>query len=187
MIRINLLPVRAAQKKEKLRAQIMILVLSVVASLVICAGLYAAMAIKIGNQKDEIALINDEIRQLQKVIGEVSRYKKLGEELQAKLDVMDRLKEGQTGPVHLLDQLSLVLPERVWVTSFREAGGAISISGIGLNETAVAAFMQSLEASPYYRGVELQVTEQITQDGLKLQRFSLSARATAPPKTVTAN
>lgn len=187
MIRINLLPVRAAQKKEKLRAQISILVLSVVVALVVCSGLYAAMAVKISNQKEEIARINDEIRQLQKVIGEVGRYKKLGEELQAKLDVMDRLKEGQTGPVHLLDQLSLVLPERLWVTSFKESGGAISINGIGLNETAVATFMQNLEASPYYGGVELQVIEQLTQDGLKLQRFSLSARATAPPKTVTAN
>lgn len=187
MIRINLLPVRAAQKKEKLRAQISILVLTVVVALVVCAGLYAAMAVKISNQKEEIARINDEIRQLQKIIGEVGRYKKLSEDLQAKLNVMDRLKEGQTGPVHLLDQLSLVLPERLWVTSFKESGGAISITGIGLNETAVAAFMQNLEASPYYVGVELQVIEQVTQDGLKLQRFSLSARATAPPKTIIAN
>ncbi|KIH76903.1 type IV pilus assembly protein PilN [Geoalkalibacter ferrihydriticus] len=187
MIRINLLPVRAAQKKERIRAQISVLILSVVAALVVCAGLYASVSMKIDRQKEHIARSNDEIRQLQRVIGEVGRYKQLGEELQAKLNVLETLKAGQSGPVHLLDQLSLVLPQRVWVTSFRESGGAISINGIGLNENEVASFMQRLEASPYYRAVELQVTEQITQDGLKLQRFSLAARADTPPKTASAN
>ncbi|WP_302503964.1 PilN domain-containing protein [Geoalkalibacter halelectricus] len=142
---------------------------------------------KISAQKEQIARTNDEIRQLQRVIGEVGRYRNLAEELQSKLEVLDRLKAGQTGPVHQLDQLSLVLPQRVWVTSFRESGGAITINGIGLNEAEVATFMQRLEASPYYQRVELQVTEQITQDGHKLQRFTLAARADAPPKTESAN
>ncbi|WP_305044329.1 PilN domain-containing protein [Geoalkalibacter sp.] len=187
MIRINLLPVRAAQKKEKIRAQILVLILTLVVAVVACAGLYAMTAMKISEQKAQIARTNDEIRQLQKVIGEVGRYKKLAEELQAKLDVLNEIKQGQSGPVHLLDQLSQVLPQRVWLTSFKESGGAVAINGIGLNESVVATFMQNLEASPYYSGVELQVTEQITQDGMKLQRFSLAARAQKPAPVAATN
>ncbi len=182
MIRVNLLPVRAAQKKEKIRAQISVMILTIIAVLVICGALYATMSVKIGNQKEEIAQINTEINQLKKKIGEVGRYKKLKEELQAKLDVLEQLKQGQSGPVHLLDELSEVLPQRLWLTSFRESGGGISIAGVGINESAVAKFMQSLEASAYYQNIELQVTEQINQDGLKLQKFSVSARVETPPK-----
>lgn len=180
MIRINLLPVRAAQKKEKLRSQISILVLVIVAALVACGGLYFNIALNIDQQKKEIAQINAEIRQLNTKIGQVGRYKKLQDELRQKLEVLGQLKAAKSGPVRLLDELSRILPQKLWLTSFKESGGAISLNGIGINESTVADFMQKLERSPFYQSVELQVMEQVSQDGLKLQKFSLSARTESP-------
>ena len=51
MIRINHLPVRAAQKKERLRAQLSILVLSLLAVSVACGAEYFRMMSKIDSQK----------------------------------------------------------------------------------------------------------------------------------------
>jgi len=186
MIRINLLPVRAAQKKEALRAQVSVVILSIVAMLVACGAIYFTQSMKIAEQKDELARIDQEIQQLRKQIGEVRNYEKLKKELTAKLDVLDQLKAGQSGPVRLLDELSIVLPQRLWLTSFKESSGSVTINGVGINENAVARFMQNLESSPFYRGVELQVTEQVSQDGMKLQKFSVSAATdvtagTSPP------
>jgi len=182
MIRINLLPVRAAQKKARMQGQLIVLVLTLLVTGLVCGGLYAYVAGKVAAEKKEIAEIEKEIQRLKKTIGKVAHFKKLQKEFQAKLDVLDKLKERKTGPVHLLDELSRVLPDKLWLSSFKESGGGVSIKGIGLNEETVAKFMRDLEASPYYRQVELKVTEQTSKDGLKLQKFDISCRTETPKK-----
>jgi type IV pilus assembly protein PilN len=103
--------------------------------------------------------------------------------LQGKLDVLAKLKENKAGPVHLLDELSKAVPEKLWLTSLKESAGSISIGGIGLNEETVAQFLGSLEASPYIRNVELTVVEQVTQGNIKLHKFDLTCKSEVPPKT----
>jgi type IV pilus assembly protein PilN len=183
MIRINLLPVKAAQKKEKLRGQILLLLSGMVITVVACAGVYVSLLAKIAAAQEEIVQKQAESERLQKLIGEVGRFKKLQEELQGKLDVLNKLKEGKTGPVHLLDELSKALSESMWLTSFKESGGAVSLSGVGLNEETVAQFLRNLEASPYYQNVELQVVEQVQQGAFKLQKFDVTCKVETPPKS----
>jgi len=182
VIRINLLPVRASQKKDRFRGQFVVLALSVVLTAAACAGAYVNVLGKVGDMKDEVSRKEMEISRLRKTIGEVGRFKKLQAELQGKLDVLQKLKEGKTGPVHLLDELSRVLPDKAWVTSFKESGGNVSLKGIGINEETVARFLRDLEASPYYRKVELGVVQQTGYAGLKLQGFDVTCQTEKPPK-----
>ncbi|OEU74007.1 MAG: hypothetical protein BA869_12760, partial [Desulfuromonadales bacterium C00003107] len=142
MIRINLLPVRAAQKKARMQGQLVVLVLSLVVTCLICGGLYTSVAVKISAEKKEIAQIDKEIKRLKKTLGEVAQFKKLQKEFQGKLDVLAKLKEKKTGPVYLLDELSRVLPDKLWLSSVKESGGRVSIKGVGLNEETVARFMR---------------------------------------------
>jgi type IV pilus assembly protein PilN len=180
MIRINLLPVRAAQKKEKLRGQVIVLIGFLVITVLICAGAYGSMQVRISGVNDEIRQNQAEIDRLKKTIGEVAHFKKLQEELRGKLDVLDQLKAGKIGPVHLLDELSMAVPDRLWIDSFKESGGKISINGVGLTEEVVADFMRRLDSSPYFQKVELQVIEQAGQGGRKLQKFSLNCNVESP-------
>lgn len=182
MIRINLLPVKAAQKKEMLRGQLVILALSIILVLMGCAGVYTSLLNKMSAEREEIAQKENEINSLRKAIGEVGRFKKMQKELQGKLDVLEKLKEGQTGPVHLLDELGKALPEKLWLVSFKESGGSISLQGIGLNEETVAKFLRNLEDSLYYQNVELKVIEQATVSGRKLQKFDVICKTQVPSK-----
>lgn len=177
MIRINLLPVKAAQRKEKLRSQMVAAAATLVLTGAGCAVAYATLLGSIKARQQEIAAKEAEISQLQKAIGEVGEVKKLQAELRGKLDVLAQLKSARSGPVRLLDELSRALPEKVWLTSFKEAGGNISISGVGMNEETVAQFLRNLEASPFYRQVELTVVEQMTQEGQKLHKFDITCQA----------
>jgi type IV pilus assembly protein PilN len=181
MIRINLLPVKAAQKKEKLRGQLFLLLFCVIVAVAGCAAVYVSLLAKISATKSENARKEQEIERLKKVIGEVGRYKKLQQELQGKLDVLAKLKENKSGPVHLLDELSKALPEKLWLTAFKESAGSVSISGVGLNEEKVAEFLRNLDASPYFQKVELTVVEQTTQGNVKLHKFDLTCKTVAPP------
>lgn len=180
MIKINLLPVRAAQKKEKLREQLILAVVGLVVVLVGCATAYTTVVAKTMQKQKEIAKQEQEIEQLQKIIGEVGRVKKLQEELQGKLDVLDRLKQNKSGPVHLLDELSKALPEKLWIESFKEAAGKIDLTGTGLNEETVALFLKQLDESPYFKNVELQVIEQTAAQNVKLHRFTIICQIEGP-------
>jgi type IV pilus assembly protein PilN len=180
MIRINLLPVRAAQRKEKLRTQISVLCLSLLFVCIICGAVYVRMMSKINDKAAEVGSVEQEIVQLKKKIGEVSKYKKLQGDLKKKLDILDVLKENRDGPVHLLNELSLALPDKLWIKNYSVSGGKINIAGLCLSEKIVATFMRNLENSPYYRKVELGVTEQTTVNGVKLQKFSLVCQTDKP-------
>ena len=180
MIRINLLPVRAAQKKEMLKGQLVVFVLSLILVIAACAGVYVSQALRIDAIKGEISKNQNESFRLKKVLGEVSQFKKRQTELRGKLDVLTKIKQGKTGPVHLMDELSEAIPDKVWIDSFRENNGTVAISGGGLNEEVVAQFLRTLEGSPYYKDVELQVIQQDNHGSIKTQKFSLTCHVEVP-------
>ena len=74
MIRINLLPVRAAQKKEKIRSQLSILFLCILLVLIGCGGLYAQKMTVINNVNQEITDIDNKNKALKKKIGQVRNF-----------------------------------------------------------------------------------------------------------------
>lgn len=185
MMHINLLPVRAAQKKEKLRSQVAVLILSMVLTLVACGAVYTTLQFGVDEVKQNIANQEARAKVLKKTLGEVAEFKKKKAELVGKLDILDQLKKGKTGPVHLLDELSLALPDKLWLTSFKESGGSVNLSGVALNEDVVALFLKRLEKSPYYRGVELQIIEQAAQSGVRVNKFNVVAKIETPPRAAT--
>lgn len=187
MIKINLLPVRETQKKERLREQLVVLVACAIFVTIGCAAAYTTILTKISQKNDEISEQTKVIEQLKKQIGEVEKVKKLQGDLQSKLDILGTLKANKTGPAHMLDELSAATPERLWIDSFDIVGGEASFSGLGVNEEVVANFLQQLESSPYYKNVELQSLEQATVEGNKLQKFKVVAKEESPPVTKVDN
>ncbi|WP_321370708.1 PilN domain-containing protein [uncultured Desulfuromusa sp.] len=181
MIRINLLPVRAAQKKEKLRSQISIFILCMILVCIACGSLYVQKILAINTIKDEIASIDQKNKALSKKIGQVRDFEKKQADLEKKLVILQKLKDGKSGPVHLLDELSAALPDKLWLTKFSEKGGKINLTGVADSENTVAVFMRNLDASPYYQNIELAVTEQTKAGERKMQKFTLNCSVEAPP------
>lgn len=181
MIRINLLPVRAAQKKEKLRSQASILLLCLLLVSAVCGALYMQQMLANGNLKKDIALIDQENAKLKVELGKVANIEKETADLEKKLAILDSLQADRTGPVRLLDELINALPEKVWLTQYTEKNGKISLDGFGDSENTVAKFMNNLEMSPKYKSVVLNVTEQSAVGGIKMQKFTLSCLAEASP------
>ncbi len=174
MIRINLLPVKAAQKKEMLKGQLMVVVLALIVAFGLCAAAYTYVSGEVEAKQAIIDQKKADIARLQKTIGEVNQFKKRQQDLKAKLGVLDKLKDSRVGPLYLMDALYETLPEKLWLTKLQLSGNNASISGIGVNEETVALFMRNLESSEFFSGVNLRVTKQITQDNIKFQQFDLN-------------
>lgn len=174
MIKINLLPVRAAQKKESARQQISILLLSMTAVLVIAFGIYSVTLAKISTAQEEIGKSEQEIKRLKEKIGEIDNIKKFQAEVKKKLDILNQLRRDKTGPATRLAKLSDAVPDKLWLTKYAESGGNVSLAGVAFNEDLIAAFMRNLQASNAFTNVELLVSEQLEISGIKAKKFEIS-------------
>jgi len=182
MVRINLLPLKTSKKKETAKQQLMILLVGVVAVLLIGVGLLIFTQGKIAAAKNDIARAESDLQQLKGKIGELENVKKLKEEVKKKLDVLEQLRKGKTGPVRRLATLSDAVPDKVWLTKYTESGASVSIGGVALDEDLIAAFMRNLQASEDYASVELVVSEQTEVSGVKAKRFEITCALKALKK-----
>ena len=98
MIKINLLPVRAAKKKETAIQQITIFCFSIVLVAVILMALYGLKLGQISSTKNDISSANIKINELKAKIGKLEELKKFKEQVKKKLDVLTQLRKNKTGP-----------------------------------------------------------------------------------------
>jgi len=174
MIRINLLPVRAAKKKESARQQILIFFMAIAVVLVLAGGIYFVTLAKISAANDEIAKSEQEIKRLKEKIGEIDNIKKFQAEVKKKLDILNQLRRDKAGPATRFAKLSDAVPEKLWLTKYTENAGNVSLGGVAFNEELIAAFMRNLQASGEFINVELGVSEQVDISGMKAKRFEIS-------------
>ena len=134
MIRINLLPFRAARKKENIRKQISIFILSlflVTAILFYASGFWTK---RINLLTAQIEQINQELAVTTAAANEVDKIKKDLDALQKKTDVIRNLEKTRREPVKLLDVMTaLVIKNRMWFTEFSDIQKTIKIKGIALD------------------------------------------------------
>lgn len=183
MVRINLLPVRVSKKKEAGRQQLVIFAAVLVAGLL---GNYfwgAARASDLKAREAKLARTREDIAQLERIIGEVKNIKDAQQELQKKLDVLEKLKQGRTGPVRMLDELATVTPRQLWLNKLDEKNGAMTFGGSAASIDDVSEFMTKLKTSKYFTKVELKKTTAVKGAGRgdRLVNFEITATAQYNP------
>lgn len=176
MIKINLLPVRAARKKETAIQQFVILGFAVAVTAIIILSLYAVKRVQVTAAKNDITTANSKITELKNKIGKLEELKTLKQQVKNKLDVLSQLRKNKTGPAQRLASLSDLTPEKLWLTNYSEAGQGVKISGIALTEELIAQFMKALENSNDFMSVELLVSEQTELAGSKLKKFDMTMK-----------
>ncbi|RZB30225.1 MAG: type IV pilus assembly protein PilN [Desulfobacteraceae bacterium Eth-SRB1] len=161
MIRINLLPFRAARKKENVRQQISIFFLSF---LFISASMFYYNMIlnsKIKVLGNKIATTTKELNKYNEINKEITSIKKKLAILKKKTDVIKNLEVSREESVRLLDAMTnMVIEKRMWLTSLGAKEGGVNIKGIALDNKTVADFMTCLEKSKLFKNVNLKITKQ---------------------------
>jgi type IV pilus assembly protein PilN len=181
MIRINLLAVRVSKKKVAGRQQLLLLVLIVILALIANWVWASSRAGELASRENKLKRTKDEITQLDRIIGEVKDIKTQQAALKEKLDILEKLKAGRSGPVKLLDQLAQIMPARLEIRRMDEKGGTIEFEGSGATIDDVSAFMTALKATPYFSKVELKRTAAATRGGMRIVDFLVIANANYTP------
>ncbi len=117
MIRINLLPFRAARKKENVRQQISIFLLLILFIAIILVWYNSKLNEKILALSDQIQYTNSEIIRYKKIAKEVEELKKKRAVLKTKLQVIRDLDLNRTAAFQLLDTMThMVVAKKMWFT-----------------------------------------------------------------------
>ncbi len=197
MIKINLIPFRDIEKKENIRRQVTIAILSVI--LVMMAMAYyhirlnntiVDMTAKIEGTKIELAAAEKEAKEVDKIKQELNK-------LNTKIQVIKTIEANRKASIKLLDHMTKMVDEqtsavesgtspdeidkpvkRLWFTSFQANGPNLNINGIALDNKTVADFMTRLEVSKIYNNVTLNTLKKESINNLNLKSFVITCQKT---------
>ena len=190
MIRINLLPFRAARKKEDIRRQLSVFALSIVFVLIAAGYFSYYLSGKIKALNKKVQSTQAQVDKYNKINKEIADIKKKLDLLNKKIDVIKTLDLTRKAPVELLDDMSrLTVEKRMWYTELVEKGGTVKVEGIALDNPTIAEFMTRLETSKKYQNVKLvSINKDTSIEGLNLKTFNISFKKLLPkaqPKQVS--
>ncbi len=186
MIRINLLPVREWKKRESVRKQISIFILSLALLLVGLLAIGSTIQGKVMMQRQELKELRAEKKKLAYVNKKIKAVKQKTKEVENKFSSIEKLQQGRTFAVQALDEIVTSLPlNRLWLTSLKLSGGRMELSGIALDNHTVALFMRRLDASAICSNVKLKSSRLKAIQGHNLMQFDLSLKISLQKKNKT--
>jgi type IV pilus assembly protein PilN len=181
MIRINLLPFRAARKRENIRRQVSISGLMFLLFLLLLGGWFISLSSNVSGLRSKESSKKAELEGYKKELEEIKKLEAAIKEIKTKLDVINNLKKGKTGPVLLLSAIADAVPkEKLWLTSLKESNGILTLTGVAMDNETVALFMNNLEAAKEtITSVDLKSAKQKEINKLKVSDFSLECKTYA--------
>lgn len=194
MIRINLLAVERERTKRRPLSGIQATQqkITLACSLIlVLSGLgvgwwYWSLDKQAKRIEEDIATGQREAERLQTLIVQVKQFETRKAQLQERVALIEDLRKGQMGPVHLIDEISRSLPDLLWLTQIKQSGQDLTIGGRCTALTALSDFVGNLELGGYFNKpveiIETQVESQKGAGGVEVIRFTVKATI-APPKT----
>ncbi len=132
----------------------------------------------------EVDGLKKQLEQIQRTTKEVRDLEKKRKELNEKLAIIAKLKKNKLGPVRVLDDLNMAIPERSWLTGVKESNNLLRIDGFALDNQTIATFMKDLEKSDYYLSVDLDESKTKSKSGINIKSFVLQSKISYSGKVV---
>jgi type IV pilus assembly protein PilN len=188
MIRINLLAVeKPVAKTRSFKPNLGDKGGQIAALLVlVAAGLYVGWDYLGLRRQDErlfaeLVAARAEKARLAPILKEVERFDQRKRELQQRVTLIEDLRRNQVGPVHMLDQISRSLPDRLWLTEMKQTGDDVQLDGRTSSLSSLADLVANLEASGYFKKpVEIISSEEEKSNDKDLIRFSIKGTFELP-------
>jgi len=159
MIKINLLPFRAARKRENVRRQVSIYFLCVLFLFCLMGYLHVSLGNELAELKAREESLQEELKTYAAITREMAKLKKDTQDLNTKLRVIENLEKQRVGPVLLLVDIARAVPlDRLWLDSILETSGRLTLFGTAMDNHTVALFMTQLENAPHISTVDLDRT-----------------------------
>ena len=186
MIRINLLPREGkAQQRQSSGGMafkvgdIVLPIVIVAAAVLVIAGTAVSQRTRAMTLTHNIADIDAESRRLAPQIARVQRLAQERAELDLRLGIINKLQQGRTQSVRLMDELARCVPDHLWLSGASQDGAtSLSVEGVTFSNLVVSDFMSRLERSPMFANVELELAERGGTPDHQVVKFRVTCTVT---------
>lgn len=146
-VRINLLPWREERRKrQNIEFGVMAGAAAVLAAL-IALGVSVFFQGKVDYQNARNHYLESEIVVLNTKLKKIKELEKKRNDLEARMDVIDKLQSNRSVIVHLFQEILTALPDGVWLKNIKQTPQRVNISGFAESNARVSAFMRNLDDS----------------------------------------
>ena len=166
MPRINLLPWREEERKERKLAFFVAIGGATLAAGVASFAAYLMLNSMIAGQEQRNELLRAEIKQLDKQIEEINSLESAKQKFIARMEIIEKLQRSRPEIVHVFDEIVRQLPDGVYLTAVKQTDKRLKFDGIAQSSTRVSAFMRNIDASEWLEKPALEVIENKTGDAV---------------------
>lgn len=189
MIKINLLPVKAAKRRADGQRQLLIGAVVLTVTMVGIILFHGATISRIDGEKAVNARLEEAIANLKKEMGDYDLIKAQREELIKQRDAIKKLQANRSGPVWMMREFSDMLspnkgptinkeayeeqlkrdpnagfnpswdPRKVWLIDYTEHAQGVTLKGAAKSDEDVAEFLKRMKQSVFFSDVYWQQTQ----------------------------
>jgi len=159
MPRINLLPWRDEQRKErKLKFLVSLGGAAVAACLVTGVG-YMLMDSMVSAQEARNSRLDEEIAVLDRQIEKINSLEADKARFISRMVVIEKLQRSRPEIVHIFDEITKQMPDGVYLTAITQTGTRLKFEGVAQSSTRVSTFMRNIDGSSYLKNPELDIVQ----------------------------
>jgi len=159
MPRINLLPWREQQRKERKLAFFVALGGAAAAAALAAFTGYLLFGSLIDAQEQRNQRLRTEIKVLDKQIEEINDLEQQKQKFISRMQIIEKLQRSRPEVVHVFDELVKTMPDGTYLTAVKQTDRKLKLEGVAQSSTRVSTFMRNIAASQWLRDPELEVVE----------------------------
>src|SRR5258706_924717 len=159
MPRINLLPWREQQRKERKLAFFVALGGAAVGALLAAFAGYLLVNSMIGAQERRNEQLRAEIKAVDRQIEQINDLESQKQRFISRMQVIEKLQRSRSEVVHLFDEVAKTVPDGTYLTTFKQDGKHLKFEGVAQSSTRVSTFMRNISGSQWMKDPELEVVE----------------------------
>lgn len=156
MILINLMPHREAARKRRKEQFAVVAVGAAVLGGILAAAVNYGYQTQVDAQMQLNAVLAQETATLETQIKDIAGLRSEIQALKARQEAVENLQSDRNTPVHLLTELVSQTPDGVYLTSLKQEGQMVLISGVAQSQERVSELLRNLSSrSDYLKRPEL--------------------------------
>jgi type IV pilus assembly protein PilN len=159
MPRINLLPWREEERRERKLKFLVALGGASIVGVVVAGALYLLMGSMVDAQNKRNDLLRAEIKQLDKQIEEINDLEGAKQKFIARMEIIEKLQRSRPQIVHVFEDIVRTMPDGVYLTSVSQKDKKLKFEGVAQSSTRVSSFMRNIDSSEWLKNPELEVVE----------------------------
>jgi type IV pilus assembly protein PilN len=156
MIKLNLLPIREEQKRNKLIQQFILFVVVIILIFATNIVFYQYHSDALETQHEIVTKLQKDIDKYKNLLGDLKKEKDKKTEFLQRIDAINSLEALRQNLLRVLDEMNKQIPHKTWITELKKQGAQIILSGGASSFEDVSTFAHSLKGeSKYFKKVDI--------------------------------